>query len=102
MKSIEYIEKVKSKLNLETYVEVAEKLHTTKQNINSVKNGRSTIDGDSILWISKILELPITKVIFDIKAEKARTPEAKKEWSALSKEASKDSRLYIMLSTILD
>jgi transcriptional regulator with XRE-family HTH domain len=99
MTTNEYLDLIKKNLKLRTDAELSRKLKITKQAISQYRSERSHIDSDVILTVSDILKIPVAKILFDIKAEKSTSYEAKKKWIELSKEVKTEDNLYIMLSS---
>lgn len=93
MKSIEWIEKGKSKLKIRTYTELAEKLGMTSASMAQHKSGRSkTLDDEAAYKLEALLGLPHGTIIADQAAERQSSPEIKRFWHHMGKLAAAAAR----------
>jgi len=81
MKTIEYINKIENKINIKNNISaIARVLGVSRQAVQQYKKGQSSIDSDVILKVSEILNIPEAIILIDVKAEKAKSNEAKFKW----------------------
>ena len=83
MKTIEYLQAVKTALGITSDYALAKALHVGHSTICSYRAGRSRIDDDVALTISEILKLNPLVVIASANAERAKTPEQRARWSGV-------------------
>lgn len=88
MKSYTWIQRTKQKKGLTSDYQAAKALGLTQASISNHKSGKSiSLDDDTCLKISQLLEIPVEQVLFDQKAESAKNPEMRKIWANLAKKA---------------
>ena len=83
MNTIEYLQAVKTRLNITSDYALAKALGITQSTISGYRAGRSRIDDDVALTIADILNVHPLQVIAAANAERAKTPEQRERWSGV-------------------
>ena len=83
MNTIDYLQAVKTRLDITSDYALAKALHIGHSTICSYRAGRSRIDDDVALSIAEILGLHPIQVIATANAERAKTPEQRARWSGV-------------------
>lgn len=83
MNTIDYLQAVKTRLEITSDYALAKALQVRHSTISSYRAGRSRIDDDVALSIAEILEVNPLQVIAAANAERAKTPEQRARWSGV-------------------
>jgi plasmid maintenance system antidote protein VapI len=84
MRTDEYLNEVKSKLNARSFNEVANALHVSKQAISKIRKGGAVSEHTAIL-IGKTIGKNPGRVFAEIQADRAQDSETRKFWQGIAK-----------------
>lgn len=100
MKSYTWIQRAKKQNGLTSDYQAAKALGLTQASISNHKSGKSnSLDDDTCLKLSQMLDIPVEQILFDQKAESAKNPEIKQLWSKLAKKAASLSPIILTVLT---
>lgn len=88
MKTVEYLESVKRKLDLPSDYALAKVLGVTRSNISNLQTGRSAMCDESAVKVAEILGMPSGRVLIDMHLERSKAPEVKAAWAGLMEKIS--------------
>lgn len=83
MKIEELVEKARTRLGVDTDYKLAKALGWHQQKISNYKNGRMADDAEAIA-LAKAAGLEPKKVLAEMHAERAKSPEIKKLWKEIA------------------
>jgi transcriptional regulator with XRE-family HTH domain len=83
MKTVDYLDAVKTRHRLPSDYALAKRLGVAPANISSYRSGRRIIDDDMALAIALELAINPLQVIATANAERAKTPEQRARWSGV-------------------
>ncbi len=99
MKSFEYLDSVKRKLDLPSDYALAKTLGITRESVSQLRSGRSSLGLETSLKISEILDIDEHVIYSHAQIEKAKTPELRHFWESISERFSESFKLLILGSS---
>lgn len=88
MKSVDYLDAVKKKLDLPSDYALAKVLGVTRESVSALRTGKCAMGLESCMKVAEILNIDEHIVYSDAQLEKAKTPEIKQFWLSLSEKFS--------------
>lgn len=98
MRTVDYMDAVKSRLHLSSDYKLAQALNARQQNVSAWRVGKTTIGDDLAPRIAELLDMPTEKVLADLHAERERNPALVPVWRAI---AAQFARVACMLAGLL-
>lgn len=89
MKTLDYLDKAKEKLGIQSDYALAKRLEISESTMSSYRAGRSRMDDEVAAKIAKILEISPLETIAAANLERAKTEEMKLIWGGLLEKISK-------------
>lgn len=83
MNTIEYLQAVKTRLNITSDYALAARLGITRSAVSKLQQGGVSFSDDVALTIADILNVHPLQVIAAANAERAKTPEQRARWSGV-------------------
>lgn len=83
MKTPEYLELVKRKLNLPSDYALAKVLGVTRGAISQMQLGKSGLGDETAVKIAEILGVASARVLIDVHMERSKAPEVRAAWAGL-------------------
>jgi hypothetical protein len=83
LKTIEYLDAVKSRLEITSDYALAKRLGWPQATISGYRTGRRFFDDDAALSVAAALDIHPLQVIAAANAERAKTPEQRARWSGV-------------------
>jgi plasmid maintenance system antidote protein VapI len=83
MNTIEYIDTAKTRLGVDSDYALAKALKITPSTIYGYRAGRSHMDDETALKISKVLGIHAGFVLLDMHRERAKTPQERSAWQEI-------------------
>ncbi|WP_373987021.1 helix-turn-helix domain-containing protein [Duganella sp. BuS-21] len=96
MKTIDYLDAVKTRHRLPSDYALAKRLGVAPANISSYRSGRRIIDDDMALAIALELAINPLQVIATANIERAKTPEQRERWSGVMEKFSVSFRNLLL------
>ena len=84
MTTIEYIDALRAHLGLSSDYQLARELRVTRSAVSKYRTGQTTADESTALRIAELLNIDPARVLADVAAERARTPEARTVWRRIA------------------
>ncbi|NVO07184.1 MAG: helix-turn-helix transcriptional regulator [Rhodoferax sp.] len=78
MKASDWIDQVKSALNLPSDYAAAKALHITRSAVSKYRSRESTLDEDTAISVAKVLNISPARVVLDQVAERAKSDELRR------------------------
>lgn len=88
MKTVEYLDAVKRKLDLQSDYSLKDPLGVKPQTISRYRRGLDTFGEDMAIKVAGILKIKPQAVLADMAAERSKSPEAESAWRAVSEKFS--------------
>jgi len=85
MNTIEYLQAVKTRLNITSDYALAQHLGMSKQAIGANMKGKSTLSDETAAKVAAILEVHPGIVMLDMHRERASSPEQASIWNEITK-----------------
>ncbi|QGZ37756.1 helix-turn-helix protein [Pseudoduganella flava] len=92
MRTVNYLDAIKTRLNLPSDYALAKRLGITQQAISNYRAGRSKMDDDVALTIAELLGVNPLAVIAAANAERAKTDEQRERWTGIMEKFSASFR----------
>ena len=89
MRTLEYLDKAKVKLGIQSDYGLAKQLKISESTMSSYRAGRSRMDDEVALKVAKMLEIDPIETIAAANLERAKTEEQRAVWSTLLEKISK-------------
>lgn len=83
MKTIEYLQAAKRRLEIESDYALAPHLGITRSNMSKLSLGKTTMSDETAMKLAKILELHPAIVIADMHAEREKDPALRAVWMSV-------------------
>jgi DNA-binding XRE family transcriptional regulator len=80
MNTIEYLKAAKAALGIESDYALAKAIGTTRSNMSSLANGKSTMSDETALKVAEILKKHPAIVLADMHAEREKNPAVRAVW----------------------
>ena len=88
MKTPEYLEAVKRKLNLPSDYALAKALGVTRGAVSSLQLGKTSMSDETCLKVAEYLGISAGRVLIDMHLERSKAPEVKAAWAGLMEKIS--------------
>jgi len=96
----DFLDAVKSKVGIESDYKLAQTLDVSRAAISKYRNNGDSLSDETALKVASVLEIEPIMVIAAIHAEKAKTEETKKVWSALLQRLSGVAATFLIATGI--
>lgn len=83
MKTIDYMNQVKRRLEIESNYALAKALGITQQAVGAMMSGKTTMGDATALKVADILKIQRALVLADVHAEREKNPELAAVWRSL-------------------
>lgn len=83
MDSIQYLQKAKEKLNIQSDYALAPHLGVTRSAVSKIVNKKCTLGDETAIRVADILEIPRAAVLADVYAEREKNPEVAAVWKSV-------------------
>ena len=84
MTTTEYLDALRARLALSSDYQLAASLHVTRAAVSRYRTGAAYFDEDIALRVARLLAIDPARVLADVAAERARTPEARTVWRRIA------------------
>jgi DNA-binding XRE family transcriptional regulator len=88
MKTTEYLDAVKAKLNLPSDYALSKVLGITRESVSALRNEKNCMGIETCMKVAEILAIDEHVVYSDAQLERAKTPELQHFWQAISEKFS--------------
>lgn len=88
MKTTEYLDSVKHKLDLPSDYALSKVLGITRESVSALRNGKNCMGIETCMKVAEILAIDEHIVYSDAQLERAKTPELMQFWQAVSEKFS--------------
>lgn len=88
MKTPEYLELVKRKLDLPSDYALAKILGVTRSAISLQQAGKTAMGDETAVKVAEVLSMPVGRVLIDVHMERSKSPEVKAAWAGLMEKIS--------------
>ncbi|OXY50865.1 hypothetical protein [Salmonella enterica] len=99
MKTPEYLEAVKRKLDLPSDYALAKAIGVTRSAVSLQQAGKTAMGDETAVRVAEILGMPSGRVLIDIHMERSKAPEVKAAWAALMASVAKSFDFLMPRST---
>jgi hypothetical protein len=98
MKTYEYLDAVRKKLDLPSDYALQKPLGVTKQQLSRYRTGLDSLSDGIALQVAEILQLDGGRVLLDMHIERSKTPEIRAAWASVMEKIS-ESFLNLLSGT---
>lgn len=87
MKTIDYLDLTKKKLNIKSDYELSKLLSLTSAGLSQYRTGKRVMDDYTAAKIAEVLEIPAIQVIADANAEREKDEKKRNYWKELARQS---------------
>lgn len=84
MRTVEYLDALKARHSIETEAALERLLHVSKATRKNYRHGRTAFDDATALRVAGLLEVDPARVLADMAAERATSPEVRAIWQRVA------------------
>lgn len=86
MKTLDYLDAIKTKFELKSDYALAKKMGITQTAINRMRHGKVVLGDETALKIAELLEINASEILIQSHMERCRNSAVKAAWEAIGKE----------------
>lgn len=85
MKTTDYLDTLKKRLNCRSWYQLGQVTGWSDARISNWRRGNAEFDDEAAIHAARLLDLPPGKVLADIHAARAKTPEIRSTWEGIAR-----------------
>ena len=83
MKTADYLDAVKRKLDLPSDYALAKTLSLSRSAVSLLQSGKNGMSDETAIKIAEILQIPVAKVLLESHIERSKAPEVRAAWTGM-------------------